>query len=260
MNCQYREKIGPLLMEDLEAEERLELERHLEGCPECLQEREMLSQALQQLSSLPEEAVPHHFFVQPEAARLGPLQLLSRLSPLWKGALAAMALAMLSAVGFAVSGLQVRVEEGALLAGFGPLPARQQNGFDQQQAAALAEGLLEAVDRRFEQRDEALRIDLQRQLAGLRSGLSREQRDGIDALLANFEQSLAQSWQRREARMRLEVRDYVEAAYSDAQAQYRQDLVALGRQLEEFARRDDIQDERISLVSSAFMKIVESVE
>lgn len=260
MKCQYREKIGSLLMEDLEADERLQMERHLEGCQECRQERELLSETLQQLSSLQDEAVPHHFFIQPERARLGPWQLLSRLSPLWKGVLAAVALAMLSTVALAVSGLQVRVEDGALMAGFGPLPARPTPGLDQQQAAALAEGLLQAVDRRFEERDEALRVDLQRQLAGLQRGLSQEQRDGIEALLAGFEESLAQSWQRRDARLRLEVRDYVEAAYSDAQAQYRQDLVALGRQLEEFARRDDIQDERISLVSSAFMKIVESVE
>ncbi|MEE8587005.1 MAG: zf-HC2 domain-containing protein, partial [Acidobacteriota bacterium] len=184
MNCQdYREKIGPLLTEDLEPDERIQLERHLEGCPDCRQERELLSETLDQLSSLQEAAVPNHFFVQPEQPRLGPLQLLSRLSPLWKGVFAMLALAVLAGGALAVGGLQVRVEEGALMAGFGSLPASQPAGLDQEQAAALASELLQTVERRIQQREAALTIALHRQISSLRTDFEQEGQQGIETLL-----------------------------------------------------------------------------
>ena len=261
MNCQnYHEKIGPLLMEDLEPDERIQLEQHLASCPDCRQERDLLSETLDQLSSLQEAALPNHFFVQPEQPRLGLLQLLSRLSPLWKGVFAMLALAILAGAALAVSGLQVRVDEGALMAGFGSLPASRPAGLDQEQAAALVSDLLQMVERRIQERDAALTIALHSRISSFRVDLEQEKQQGLETLLTDFEQRLARFWQDRDNRLRLEVRNYVESASGDVQVQYRRDLARLGLQLEEFAVRDDIQDERISLVSSAFLKIVEGTE
>ncbi len=261
MNCQdYREKIGPLLMEDLKADERTRLKQHLEGCSGCRRELELLSETLNQLSSLPEVAIPHHFFVAPQQPSLGPLQLMARLSPLWKGVFAVLALALLATGALAVSGLQVRIDQGALLAGFGSLPSERPTGLTQDQATDLVAALLQSVERRMQQRDEAVTAGLRQQLSRFRTDLDREQKEGIEALLADFENRMARIWQEGDTRLRSDVRDYVKTSQSDAQIRYRQDLAALGRQLEEFALRDDIQDERISLVSSAFMKIMEGVE
>lgn len=260
MKCKdCREKIASLLMEDLPADERTLVEEHLKLCQGCRQERDMLAATLEQLAAVEDVPVPHHFFIRPEP-RLGLLQLFSRLSPLWKGAVAAAALVLLAGSALGLSGFQMRVQEGTLTAGFGSLPSPPPAGLDRQQAEALFADWLQVVDRRIEQQDEVLTAALLQRVSELQADLGADQQERFETLLADFEQRLARRWQQRDLHLQAGVRDFVEASYGEMQSRYRQDLSGLGRQLQEFAARDDMQDRRIALVSDAFLKIVEGTE
>lgn len=261
MNCQdCRQKIGPLLMEDLPDEERTGVEEHLALCPDCRQERDLLAATLEQLEALEDIPVPHHFFVQPERGRLGLRELFSHLSPLWKGAFTVLALVLLFGSALGLSGFQMRLEEGTLTAGFGALPASRPAGLDREQPDALFAEWLQIVDGRLQQHDEVLTAALKQRVTELQSGLNTDQQQRIEALLADFERHLSRSLAERDLHLQSDVREFVEASYNEMQDRYRQDLSGLGRQLQDFAARDDLQDQRIALVSNAFRRIVEGTE
>jgi hypothetical protein len=119
----YRNQIPDLILGELSEHSRQAIERHLLECRPCAEERELYASAASELRTLADVPVPRHFFVSNEQPRQSPWALFFQLTPAWRVAVVgAPVFACLVAI-FAAGQFQVRVEQGTLSFGFGPLPA-----------------------------------------------------------------------------------------------------------------------------------------
>ena len=64
--AKYQANIPRSLLGDLTEEELQALKTHLETCAHCRSERENYLQTLDLMKSVRDEAIPRHFFVNPE--------------------------------------------------------------------------------------------------------------------------------------------------------------------------------------------------
>jgi len=229
--------------EELTPEERRDLDAHVTLCRDCARERQALTETMEAMGSVEEVPPPKHFFVY-EERRSSPWSSFRRLSPVWQGALAAAALAGLVLVALTAARLHLRWEEGVLLASFGDAPRERLARAWKHELLTVAQARSRAADLEWMDR-------LRRELAR-----SREEQSGQMQVL------LASGLREIEDRVDLQVATGTRRVESDtrlALSRFRQlvsqqrkrDLAILGRQLDGFATRNQIQSERTDLLMTA---------
>lgn len=169
--CSLNEqRIPRSLAGDLSVEEQHLLDAHLAACPSCRAEHARYIESLSMLQSVGEEPIPRHFFVYPKEPASNLWDFFRLLKPHWQivGAGAACLLLFLSMA--AVSGLQVRRDNGAWGISFG-----SGHGLTASEMASLKAEILRSVEDR--NREIALGyIQIMRsEIAGSRADLSQQQ-------------------------------------------------------------------------------------
>jgi len=229
--------------EELSPEERRDLDAHVTRCRDCAREQQALTETLEAMGSVEEIPAPRHFFVY-EEHRSSPWRTFRRLSPVWQGALGAAAVAGLVLVALTAARLHLRWEEGVLLASFGDAPRERLAG-------AWEDELLTAAEARSRAADLEWMARTRRELARLRE----EQSVQMQALLASGLRDI-------EGRVDLQVAAGARRVESDTRLtlsrfrqlvnnQRKRDLANLGRQLDGFATRNQIQSDRTNILMTA---------
>lgn len=199
-HCDRGKEIARLLLGDLPEAERRKLEDHLSGCPACREERGAYSRTLAGLELWEEEAVPRHFFVQPEA-REAPWRLFRRMHPLWQAATAA-------AAAFLV-----------LVSGAGGWSLAAGRTAD---PAAFREEILRAAGERQRAGQEALAREIRAEIERVRAESSG--REYVDAALSGLDRKFGARLAASEERTGEDARRLVAAAYQLSAEQRALDL------------------------------------
>jgi hypothetical protein len=239
----YRDLLNRDPFEELTPEERRDLDTHVTRCRDCAREQHSLTETLEAMGSVEEAPIPRHFFVY-EERRSSPWRVFRRLSPVWQGALGAAVVAGLVLVALTATRLHLRWEAGVLLASFGDAPRERL-------ASAWKDELLTTAEARSRAADLEWMARIRRELARSRE----EQSDQVKTLLASGLRDI-------EGRVDLQAAAGAHRAESDIRLalfrfrqlvsdQRQRDLANVGRQLDGFATRNQIQSERTDLLMTA---------
>ena len=218
-HCDRGREIVRLLAGELPEAERRKLEQHLFGCPACRAEREACARTLAGLEQWEDEAVPRHFFVQPEA-RETPWRLFRRMKPLWQAATAAAAafLVLISGVG----GWSLAVGRAA-------------------DPAAFREEILRAAGERQRAADEALVREIRAEIERARAESSARQREYVDAALSGLDRKFGARLAASEERTGEDARRLVAAAYQLSAQQRALDLNVINARFDTIEAVDAIK-------------------
>ena len=181
---EYQQVLQRSLVDDLTAQEQLELNQHLAGCASCQAEHDRYAHTLRQLQSYGEEPLPRHFFVYPDEVETKPWQLFRRLTPLWQTATASLAALLLMAGVAAAFHAQIRSDHGAWTLSFG----RATTGISD--PASLKADILKTVEQKNQEAAIAWIQGLRDELARSHADVTQEQKTQLVAALTTLETRL----------------------------------------------------------------------
>lgn len=254
-----RERIAPLLFEDLEAEERKEVEDHLENCPACAQQRSALETTLARMREVEDEAVPHHFFLEPAPRPLSARALLALLPFRWKAGLGVAALLTLTLAAASFFDLRVRAGDGQLAFGFGPLggDARQERAALEEELDRRTSLLLRAIDQQLDQRDAKLAGIFRNELAVQQAAWTKEERLAWTNYIEGLTDNLNHEFSQRQALWEADVRNFVRASYDGMVGRFRSDMEGVDYRLNQVEAVSDLHDQKMQVLSGAVLEIAQ---
>ena len=188
LNCDDARKWIPRdLVGDLGNPEQQRLQAHLRDCPSCCKEQELCADTVQQLASVSDVPVPHHFFVYPDKRRsswLAEVFLASNQG--WRVATVA-GLALALSIGLAMSRFRFRVESGVYSFSFGrPLPSHATPLSPSIDLAALKAELGLLLETRSERERLELMNTLRKEFHEANRNLTRKQRRRVRFCLGDL--------------------------------------------------------------------------
>ncbi len=256
-NCQtYQEWIAPALMDELEPARQRDLEDHIADCADCRRERDQLAHTLDLMKGAGEEDVPHHFFVEPPAVSMSPWRMFKSLPALWRTALATSAALLLVSGALSISSFQMRVQEGAVVAGFGELPDPSSSGrLPVEELDAFAGTLLRVVDERLANQSEDIRLAWQEEILRFQDALRADNAIKWQQAASGLQADLEQRLQLQKGLAREELKYQLRNTLQDWRDQYEIDLSGIGASLAEFQRYSEMQDQRMSALSNAYFQL-----
>ncbi len=214
----FRRQLLRARIGDLAEAERQALEKHLAECPACSDEDEQYRNTLLALRSVSDVAPPRHFFVHRQVAELGPWRLFRSLSTGWQTASAAAAVLALLLLAAALGRFEIRVENGALYAGFG---GGLRTASPASAGDSAATGSAAELEQRMQAADREWAAALRGEMARAIGALSEEQRRLLRSAFLDLEK-------RVDGRIELAARSLREESAGARERLYR--LVSLERQ------------------------------
>jgi len=182
---EYQKLIARSLLEDLSAEEKVSLDKHLAACPQCRSEQESYTRTLYAMSAADDEPVPRHFFINPEERRLGPWELFRLLKPRWR------------VIAVAFAGL-------FLLASAGLVMSFNRSKID---IAALKDDILKTAEEKDSQARAALLQEVQAEIVRSQTNLTQQQKVELTAALNRLNAHWTGRMSDAESRMKNDARD-----------------------------------------------------
>jgi hypothetical protein len=195
------------------------------------------------MGSVEELPVPKHFFVYDER-RSSPWQVFRRLSPVWQGVLGAATVAVLVLGVLTAARLNLRWEEGVLLASFGNEPKERLT-------TAWKDELLTAAETRSRAADLEWIARLRRELERSRDERSDQVQEMLASGLGNIEHRINVQAAAGARRVESDTRLALSRFRQFVNGQRKRDLARIERLLEGFATRNQIQSERTDLLMTA---------
>jgi hypothetical protein len=215
---EHQKNIPALLLGELTAEEKGKLEAHLATCSHCRSERESYANTVQQLASVDEEAVPHHFFVYPENRVSTPWKFF-RLMPLgWQTALACAAVLLLVVGVAAISRLQIQSTPDGWAVSFGRKDV---------DLASLKKDILEAVEKKNGDARSAWIQEVEDQVSHSYDSMSRQQKVQLTEALARMDSRLTRRITHSEEQALQDARKLVSDLYGVVSQDRARDLAAI---------------------------------
>jgi hypothetical protein len=251
----YRALIPAGMLGDLGSEEQDALRRHLSECAPCRGEQELYSGTFTLLRAEKDVPVPKHFFVHEEESRTKPWQLVRSMPFAWQGVLAAVAVVVLVASAAALSRLQVRAEAGALMIGFGSLPALQTT--PPVDPAELEARVLRAVSERSRAESAEWTRTLRAEIATSERTLTRRQRDFVDRALAGLEARMAHSVTAAMTSLEHRTDRTVSGLYQAVSTQREADLAAIENRFNRIAVNGEIKSSETDAILEALLEVAE---
>jgi hypothetical protein len=243
----YQEQIAALLLGDLPEKEAGNLEAHLAVCLQCRSERDRYTQSIQQLSSLNEEMVPHHFFIHSEERSSRPWQLFLQMQRRSQAAVACV-VAMILALGVAaISQLQIQSNSDGWAVRFG--------GNDSA-ASGLKKEILDLVEKNKEAGKEWAKEFL--------SEIDRSQTDRVQQVQVRFKAALETRDARiaglmagSEGQIREDMQKLLSALYQSIEQRHEQDLKAVYLRLEKIDATNTIKTLQTNAILDTLLQTTE---
>jgi hypothetical protein len=251
----YRALIPAGMLGDLGREEQDALRRHLTECAPCRSEQELYAGTFNLMRSETDVPVPKHFFVYEEASRTRPSQLFRSLPFAWQWAAAAFAALVLLVCAAALSRLQVRADGGALMVGFGSLPALQTT--PPLDPAELEAKILRAVYERSRAESADWVMTLRAEIAASQRSLTRRQRDFVDKALAGLEARMTHSMTAAVTSMEQRSDRTLSGLYQAIATQREADLSAIESRFNRIAVNGEIRSSETDAILEALLEVAE---
>ena len=260
-SCDQNRKLIPKsVLGDLQPEEQTELDRHLVECVPCAREYRQYADTIRQLRSEQNEDVPRHFFVYPGERTLRPWQAFFKMSRIWQVAAAAVLLAVGLFSSMAIARLQVRMENGILIAGFGKLPESRPSVFQVQTVdeKALEFRLMRMISERNQRESLELARSLRAEMARSNKTLSREQTtllaqvlDGVELRMTRFVAAAAGDLERKTDASMQEL-------YRTVSLERANDRAAIENRINLVAANGEIKDTQTDAILETLLQVAEA--
>ncbi len=215
---EHQKKIPALLLGDLMAEEKQKLEAHLAACSQCRSEQESYAGTIRQLTSVGEEAVPHHFFIYPEHRVSNPWKLFRQMPLGWQAALSCAAILMIIVGTAAISQLHIQSNPGGWAISFGGA---------NESVAALKKEILDAAEKKNLEARSAWIQDVQNEISRSSDSMNRQQRAQLTEALARMDARIKGRITNSEGQVREDARILVSDLYRVVAQERAQDLEAI---------------------------------
>jgi hypothetical protein len=215
---EHQKNIPALLLGDLAPQKQEKLEAHLATCSNCRSEREGYASTIQQLGSVSNEPIPHHFFVYPEEPASNPWKLFRQMPLGWQAALASAAMLMFVVGVAAISRLQVRSNSGGWTISFGHADL---------DLAALKKDLLDAAEKRNLEARAAWIQDVQNEISHSNDHMNQQQKVQLTQALVRLDSRFNGHLTNSEGQVRDDTRKLVSDLYRVVSQERAQDLEAI---------------------------------
>jgi Putative zinc-finger len=258
LNCDDARKWIPRdLVGDLGNPEQQWLQAHLQDCPSCCKEQELCADTLQQLASVSDVPVPHHFFVYPDERRSSWLaEVLLASSQGWRVATVAAGLALALLIGLAMSRFRFRAESGVYSFSFGrPLPSYATPLPPSIDVTALKAELKHLLETRSERERLELMNTLRKEFHEANRSLNRKQRHQWDSALATLEARLNDRLEERSVALKTGVDRSMGNLYQTLQLQRQQDLAMTRNRLDRITAQGQLKDRETEEILSTLLQV-----
>ena len=250
-------RIPKALLGDLSVTDLRAVESHCMECSPCSQERDLYAETLRQLGAMTDVAAPRHFFVYPKEHRPNPWQLFQQMTFPFKMALVASLLAIGVFTVAAATKLEIHSEPGRLTITFGNLPAPipSEPPVD---AERLKAEILQAVERKQQEKDLELARSLRAELAAIKTRIPERQREVIERALADFEKRTDSRILSAATALEASTENSVARMYRIIQAQQQQDLAALNERVNRIAVSGEIKSNQTDVILETLLQVAEN--
>ncbi len=256
---EYKNHIPRAILGDLSEGEQKALDQHLAECSPCNREHRMYSETMRQLGSGLDVPVPRHFFVYPEESHGTPWHAFLRMSRGWQ-AITATALVVLGFASLlAISRLQIRSEDGALLIGFGRLPERRLPApqAEQVDTSALEARILKAAAARSRQDNLEFMRTLRAELARSSKAIGREQRALLEQAINNVELRTGQLVSATAYSLESKTDRSIQDVYRKVSLERARDMAAVDNKIKLLAINGEVKNTQTDAILATLLQVAE---
>jgi Putative zinc-finger len=256
---EYKTYIPRAILGDLSQEEQKALDQHLAECSPCNREHRMYSETVRQVSAVQDVSVPRHFFVYPEETHGTPWHAFLRMSRAWQAATASVLLVLGFASLLAISRLQIRSEDGALVIGFGRLPERRPAAppVPQMDTSALESRILKIVAEKSRQDNLEFLRTLRAEMARSNKSIGREQRALLEQAINNVELRMGQLVSTTAANLEKKTDRSVQEAYRKVSLERARDLAAIDNRMNLLAINGEVKSTQTDAILATLLQVAE---
>jgi len=256
---EFRSYIPRAILGDLSQEEQKALDQHLAECSPCNREHQTFGNTVRQLGSGLDVPVPRHFFVYPEESHSTPWRAFLRMSRAWQAATATVLLVFGFASLLAVSRLQVRSEDGALVIGFGRLPERRPPApqIMQVDTSALEAKILKAAAERSRQDNLEFLRTLRAEMARSNKAIGREQRALLEQAISNVELRMGQLVSTTAYDLERKTDRSVQDAYRKVSLERARDMAAVDNRIKLLAINGEVKSTQTDAILATLLQVAE---
>jgi hypothetical protein len=244
----HQKQIPAFLMGDLSGHEKQKLESHLASCANCRSERERYDAALQQLASVGEETVPHHFFIYPEQQAANPWRLFRQMRLGWQTVLACAAILMFVVAVGAISRLQIQSSPGGWSISFG------RNDAD---LAALKKDFLETTEKKNREARAAWMQEAQSEISRFYDSLNRQQQTQLAKTLARMDSRITGRITNSEGQVREDTQKLVSSLYRVIAQERARDLEAINLRFDSADANNAIKTRQTNEILDTLLQVAE---
>jgi len=256
---EYKSYIPRAILGDLSQEEQKALDQHLAECSPCNREHRMYGDTVRQLSAGQNVPVPRHFFVYPEESLGTPWHAFLRMSRAWQAATATVLLALGFASLLAISRLQIRSEDGALVLAFGTLPERKPPApqAPQMDTSALEARILKAAAESSRQDNLEFLRTLRAEIARSNKAIGREQRALLERAINNAELRMGQLVSTTAANLERKTDRSVQEVYRKVSLERARDLAAVDNRINLLAINGEVKSTQTDAILATLLQVAE---
>ncbi len=256
---EYRNRIPRALLGDLSREEQKALDQHLAECSPCNREHRMYSDTVRQLGGGLDVPAPRHFFVYPEESHGTPWHAFLRMSRAWQAATATVLVILGFASLVAISRLQVRAEEGALVIGFGRLPEKRPAAPQAAQVdtSALEAKILKAAAERSRLDNLAFLRTLRAEMARSNKAIGREQRALLEQAINNAELRMGQLMSSTAYDLERKTDRSVQDVYRKVSLERARDMAAVDNRIKLLAINGEVKNTQTDAILATLLQVAE---
>lgn len=255
----YKAFIPRAILGDLSQEEQQALDQHLAECSPCNREHRMYGETIRQLTAVQDVSVPRHFFVYPEESPGTPWHAFLRMSRAWQAATATILLVLGISALLAISRLQIRSEEGALVIGFGTLPARGPVApqAPQVDTSALESRILKIVAERSRQDNLEFLRTLRTEMTRSSKAIGREQRALLEQAINNVELRMGQLVSATAAGLEKKTDRSVQEIYRKVSLERARDLASIDNRMNLLAINGEVKNTQTDAILATLLQVAE---